>query len=188
MNQLTKKGKIIEFAVALILILIGVVLRLVSHAPNFTPIAAIALFGGVYFSRKTALFLPIAAMLVSDIFIGFYDFKIMTAVYASFLFSVLLGFWIKKHKKWQTIAGGAVLSALLFFLITNFAVWAFSPLYAKTFFGLIQSYVMALPFFKNSLLGDIFYVSVFFGAYEMAGAYIKKRFRVKSKSVAPALQ
>ena len=184
--EISKRGKILEFAVALILILIGVVLRLVPHAPNFTPIAAIALFGGVYFSRKTALVLPVAAMLVSDIFIGFYDFKIMVAVYGSFLFSVLLGFWIKKHKKWQTIAGGAVLSAVLFFIITNFAVWAFSPWYAKTFFGLIQSYVMALPFFKNSLLGDIFYVSAFFGAYELVSVWVKQKFGVKTKSIASA--
>ncbi|MEK7080530.1 MAG: DUF6580 family putative transport protein [Patescibacteria group bacterium] len=180
--EISKKEKILKFAVALFFILIGVSLRLIPHAPNFAPIAAIALFGGVYFSKKIALVLPVLAMLISDIFIGFYDFKMMVAVYGSFILCAAMGFWLKNHKKWHTVAGAAILSSVLFFIITNFAVWAFSPWYAKTFFGLIQSYIMALPFFRNSLLGDIFYTGVFFGAYELAEIWIRKRFKAKEKS------
>ena len=171
-----------KFVIALLFVLIGVSLRLIPHAPNFVPIAAIALFGGVYFSKKTALILPIVAMFISDIFIGFYDIKIMAAVYGSFLLSVILGLWLKNHKKWHTVAGIAVLSSILFFLITNFAVWAFSPWYAKTFSGLIQCYILALPFLKNSLLGDLFYTTVFFGTYELAIIWVKKRFESKENN------
>lgn len=182
--EISKKGKIVKFVIALLFILAGIGLRLVPHAPNFTPIAAIALFGGVYFSKKTALILPVLAMLISDVFIGFYDLKIMAAVYGSFILCAILGFWLKKRKKWQTVAGAAILSSVLFFLITNFAVWAFSPWYAKTFSGIIQSYLMALPFFRNTLLGDLFYTAVFFGVYELVMVWVRKRFEIKKSSIA----
>ncbi|XOB46593.1 MAG: DUF6580 family putative transport protein [Candidatus Nealsonbacteria bacterium] len=175
---LTKKGKILEFSIALLLILIGVSLRLLPHPPNFAPIAAIALFGGVYFSRKIAFILPMAVMIISDIFLGYYEFSLMAFAYGSFLLCVVLGFWLKKHKKWYIIAGSSILCAVLFFLITNFAVWAFTPWYAKTFFGITQCYLMALPFFRNTLLGTLFYATIFFGAYEMVEVWIRKKFRI----------
>ena len=181
--KIFKKVKNIEFIIALIFVLIGVSLRLIPHAPNFTPIAAIALFGGVYFSKKIALILPVSAMLISDMFIGFYQIPVMISVYGSFLLCVVLGFWLKKHKKWYTAGGGAISSAVLFFLITNFAVWAFSPWYAKTLFGIAQCYLMALPFFRNTLAGDLFYVIMFFGAYELVNVWLKKGFRLKEKKV-----
>ncbi len=186
MAKLTKKGKNLEFIIALLLVLIGVSLRLIPHAPNFTPIAAIALFGGVYFSKKIALILPVSAMAISDIFIGYYEPKLMFFVYGSFILSVVLGFWLKKRKKWYTVGGGAILSAVLFFLITNFAVWTFTPWYTKTFSGITQCYIMALPFFRNTLLGDLFYVIVFFGAYELIEVWIRKSFELKKKSPIPA--
>lgn len=172
-----------KFIIALLFILVGVSLRLIPHAPNFTPIAAIALFAGVYFSKKIALILPILAMFFSDVFIGFYDFKLMAAVYGSFILCAILGFWLKNRKKWNTIAGAALLSSVLFFIITNFAVWAFSSWYAKSFSGLIQCYVMALPFLKNTLLGDLFYTAIFFSAYELATALAGKIFKRKEKDI-----
>lgn len=177
MKKITKKGKILKLIIALLFVAIGVSLRLLPHPPNFTPILAIALFGGVYFSRKIAFVLPILAMVFSDIFIGYYGVLLMITVYGTFLLSVVLGFWLKKHKKWYTVLGSAILSAVLFFLVTNFAVWAFTPLYAKTLSGIIQSYIMAIPFFRNTLLGNLFYVTVFFGAYEIAKVWIEKRFK-----------
>ncbi len=172
--------KNLKFLIALLFILTGVVFRLIPHAPNFTPIAAIALFGGVYFSKRLAIVLPLGAMIISDIFIGFYDIKIMSAVYGSFVLCAVLGIWLKSHKNWQTIGASAILSSVLFFLITNFAVWAFSPWYAKTFSGIVQSYFMALPFFRNSLLGDLFYTAVFFAAYELAIVFASKKLQVKA--------
>ena len=103
-------SKKLEFIIAVVFVLIGVSLRLLPHPPNFAPIAAIALFGGVYLSRKTALILPIAVMMISDIFIGSYNIGLMIFVYAGFLMCVLLGFWLKKHKKWQTVLGGSILT------------------------------------------------------------------------------
>ncbi len=177
MPELNKKGKILEVAIAVIFVLIGVSLRLLPHPPNFSPIAAIALFGGVYLSRKLAFLLPMTAMIISDTFIGYYETTLMLFVYGSFLICVLLGFWLKKHKKWQTILAGSLLSSIIFFLLTNFAVWAFTPWYAKTLSGFVQCYLMAIPFFRNTLFGDLFYVIVFFVSYEVIQAWIVKKFR-----------
>jgi hypothetical protein len=160
--------------VVLLFIVIGVALRLLPHPPNFTPIAAIALFGGVYLSKKIALVLPLAVMVISDIFIGSYEPKLMVFVYGSFILCVILGLWLKNHKRWQTIFGASVLGSILFFFITNFAVWAFSSWYERSFSGITQCYLMALPFFRNSLLGDLFYVFSFFGIYELAKRLIIK--------------
>lgn len=182
---LPNKGKILKLLIGLIFIFIGTAFRLLPHIPNFTPIGAIALFGGVYFSRKIALALPIAAMAISDVFIGYYGFKLMIFVYGSFFLCVILGFWLKKHKKWQTILGSSILAACIFFFLTNFAVWAFTPWYAKTFSGIIQCYLMALPFFRNTLFGNLFYVTVFFGAYEIISLWVREKFR--TIEIAPAL-
>jgi hypothetical protein len=171
-----KKKELLEFSAALIFIIMGIVFRVLPHPWNFTPIAAIALLGGVYFSRRIALLLPLAIMVISDIFIGSYAPKLMISVYGSFILCVVLGFWLKKHKKWNTIATASIFGSFLFFLITNFSVWAFSSWYVKDFSGLIQCYIMALPFLKNTLLGDLFYVTIFFGAYEMARVLIKEKF------------
>lgn len=146
------------------IILFAAVMRLVPHYPNFTPIAAIALFGGAQMGRKwLAFFVPLFALFISDLLIGFHGF--MVPVYISFALVVLLGNLMKNNIKIATVLGGAVASSLIFFLITNFAVWAGSPYYPQTFSGLMQSYMMAIPFFHSSLLGDLFYSSVFFGAF-----------------------
>ena len=183
--QIIKKTQILEIATAILLVLIVASMRLIPHPPNFVPIAAIALFAGVYFSKRTAFILPVAAMIISDIFIGYYEISLMAVVYGSFLLYVLLGFWLKKNKKWYTIGGSAILGAVLFFLITNFAVWAFTPWYAKTLSGLIQCYLMALPFFRNTLFGNLFYVSAFFGIYELARALVRAWAREKHSEIYP---
>lgn len=141
--------------------------RLLPHAPNFTPIGALAIMAGTLLPKKYALFLPLIVMLAADYFIGFYDIKIMLSVYSSFLFYVILGNVFGKGEKTWKLPGGAIGGALLFFLITNFAVWAFTPMYSKDFSGLLQSFTLALPFFKNTLLGDIFYTLFFLTAYQM---------------------
>ncbi|TVQ12296.1 MAG: hypothetical protein EA361_11240 [Bacteroidetes bacterium] len=139
-------------------------MRLVPHYPNFTPIAAIALFGGAHLGRKwLAFFIPLFALFVSDMIIGFHGF--MIPVYVSFALVVLLGQLMKNNVRVSTVLGGALASSVLFFLITNFAVWAGSPFYPQTFAGLMQSYTMAIPFFHSSVLGDLFYSGVFFGGF-----------------------
>lgn len=161
----------------LLLILAGVLLRLLPHPANFAPIAALALFGGTYLNKKYALLIPLVAVFLSDLYLGFYSIPIMAAVYGSFIIVGLLGLWLKKHKNTQNTIGVTVLSSVLFFVITNFAVWAFSPWYAKTLPGLLQCYYMALPFFRNTLLGDFFYVGVFFGVYAISTSWASEKFK-----------
>ena len=149
-------------------ILAGVILRILPHLPNFAPIAAMALFGGVYLNKKYALLIPLIAIFLGDIFIGFYDPWIMFSVYGSFALIGLLGLWLKKHKSLSNIIGASLFSSILFFLITNFAVWAVPhSFYPHSLQGLMQSYIMGLPFFRNTLMGDFFYVGAMFGLYEL---------------------
>lgn len=157
---------------AYFLILVGAALRLLPHAPNFVPISAIALFGGTYLNKKIALIVPIAAMVASDYFIGFDSAASRAAVYGSFIFSGFIGLWLRNNKSVLNIIGGTLLSSILFYLITNL-VWFYPPtMYDHTLFGQIQSYVNALPFFRNTLLGDLFYVGVMFGSFELVKRYL----------------
>ncbi len=160
-----------------LLILFGVTLRFIPHPANFAPIAAIGLFSGCYLKKKFAFLIPLAAMLISDYFIGFYSWKIMVSVYLSFALVGLIGLWIKNHKSVYTVLGGSLLGSALFYLVTNFAVWAFGSLYPRTWTGLLWCYTAAIPFFKNTVLGDIFYVSVLFGTYELAHLWLEHRAR-----------
>ena len=142
----------------------AIVFRLLPHPPNFSPIAAMALFGGVYVSKKYALIIPLIALFISDIFLGFHS--TIPFVYGSFLITGFIGLWLKNHRDFKSILTGTLLSSVLFFLITNFGVWLVGTLYQKDITGLIQSYIMAIPFFRYSLIGDLFYTGVFFGSYQ----------------------
>lgn len=148
------------------LIILGISARLLPHPANFAPIGALALFGSLYLPRRWALIVPLGALMLSDAIIGFYSPKMMISVYLSFALVDLIGLWVKKHKNFRTILGGTLLGSTLFFLITNAAVWGFGTMYTLDFSGLIQSYQMALPFFRNSLLGDLFYTGVLVGVVE----------------------
>lgn len=146
------------------IILFAAVMRLVPHYPNFTPVAAIALFGGAHFSKRWLAFLvPITALLVSDLLLGFHN--MMLPVYLSFALVVLLGGLLKKNIRPLPVIGASLAASTLFFLITNFAVWLASPFYPQTLSGLINCYAMAIPFYHSGLLGDLFYSGVFFGGY-----------------------
>ena len=150
----------------ILLIAFGFLSRLFPHPANFAPIGALALFAGLYLPKKWALILPLGAMLLSDVIIGFYSWQIMLSVYACFALVVGIGFIVRKNKKFHTILGGTVLGSIIFFLVTNAMVWKFGTMYTLDFSGLIQSYYMALPFFRNSLLGDLFYTGVLVGIVE----------------------
>lgn len=154
-------------------IFLGAVMRFLPHAPNFAPIGAMALFGGAKLNKKYALIIPLAVMLISDYFIGFYSWQIMASVYGSFLIYGLLGIWARKKESWLKIGGATLAGSVLFFLITNGAVWAFGLMYPHTFGGLIACYAAGLPFWRNTLLGDIFFTAVFFGTYELARNYVE---------------
>ncbi|MFA6047626.1 MAG: DUF6580 family putative transport protein [Parcubacteria group bacterium] len=160
---MTKKEKIVAVA---ILIIVGISYRLFPHPPNFAPVAAISLFSGFYF-RRYFILIPIVIMLISDAFIGFYDWKLMAVVYSSFLLVSLIGIIMRKNKSVVALLGCSLAGSFLFFILTNFAVWAFAPWYSHNTRGLYECYLMAVPFFKNTILGDLFYSSVIFGVYEV---------------------
>jgi len=149
------------------MIIVGFVLRLLPHPANFAPIMALALFSGLYLPHRLNVIIPVVAMLISDIFLGFYSLPIMFSVYASFILATLLGTWLKQHKNITNTVFATIAGSALFFLITNFSVWAFGTMYTHNFAGLIQSYYMALPFFRNSLIADMFYVTMFVGVAEL---------------------
>lgn len=154
-----------KFYLILSIIFVGAMLRLIPHWPNFTPIAAMALFGGTYLKRKDLAFLvPVLAMLLSDAIIGFHN--VMIPVYASFLLIVSLGFFLRQKVSAVNVVSASLLSSILFFLVTNFASWATGMMpYAPGFPGLIESYIAGLPFFLNGIAGDLFFNGVFFGAF-----------------------
>jgi len=160
-----------NFISPILIILVAVLMRLLPHMPNFTPIAAMALFGGVYLNKKFAFVIPLAAMFVSDIFLGFH--QAMPYVYGSFILAVVIGLWLKNNKSAKNIFCASLISSILFFLITNFGVWA-GGWYPRTLSGLMQSYIMGIPFFRNTVLGDLLYTGVFFGAYELVQLLITR--------------
>ncbi|MEI6597215.1 MAG: DUF6580 family putative transport protein [bacterium] len=161
-----------KYLPVLILVALGIATRFLPHPANFAPIGAIAIFSGLYLPKKLALILPLAAMFFSDLFLGFYSWPIMLSVYAGFIIMGLIGLAVRKNKKLSTILGGTILGSIIFYLITNGAVWIFGNWYEHSLAGLINCYVMAVPFFRNSLLGDLFYTGVLVGVYEASLALL----------------
>ncbi|MBA4311232.1 MAG: hypothetical protein C0417_01240 [Chlorobiaceae bacterium] len=153
------------------LILLAALSRLLPHMPNISPITALALFGAVYLDKKHTFIVPIAAMLISDYFIGFHSEIIW--VYASFVLIGLIGLWLRNNPGIFKTTGAALAGSTVFFVVTNFGVW-YSPmyLYPRTVDGLIACYVAAIPFFRNTMIGDLFYVGAMFGLYELAKRFI----------------
>ncbi len=141
--------------------------RLIPHPPNFTPFGALALFGGAcYADRRAAFAVPLVALFLGDLVLGLH--VLMPAVYGSFALIVVLGFWLRRRRNVVTIASAALAGAILFFVITNFAVWAVSHTYEKNWQGLAMCYIAAIPYFQNTLLGDASYTFALFGGLALA--------------------
>ena len=151
---------------AVVLITIGVAGRLLPHMWNAAPIAAVALFAACYLGYRYAAVVTIAAMLIGDFFLGFYSLPMMVSVYGSFLLIGLIGLSVRKDKSLTTVVGASLLSSIVFFLVTNGAVWLLGSMYAPGFAGLMESYAMGLPFFRGTLIGDLSYTLGLFGAFE----------------------
>lgn len=151
-----------------VLIALAAVLRISGLLPyNFSPVAAIALFGAAMFSNRLLGFvIPLAIMFVSDVFIGFHD--TMWAVYGAFIAVALIGQVVRKNPTMLSALGGAMVGSVVFFLITNAACWLTMPEYSKDFSGLLNSYAAGLPFFRGTFVGDLLFTVVFFGSYKLA--------------------
>lgn len=169
-----------KFATIVLVILLAAAFRILTHGmiPNFTPIGALALFGGAYLQdRKLAFVLPITAMLLSDLVLGFHD--TMIYVYASFFIIVAMSRALNFGKvSFGRTMSTTLISTILFFLVTNFGVWASTGMYEMSFSGLISSYIAGLPFLKYSFMGDVFYVAVFFGTFEVVRRYVLTNYKV----------
>jgi hypothetical protein len=141
-------------------------LRLVPHPPNFSPIDAMALFSGAYLGRRGLAFAaPFGALFLSDAILGFYPG--MAFVYGSVAAIVLIGWLVASNKSLLRIAGGAVVSSVLFFVVSNFGTWLDSGMYPHTAFGLAGCYTAAVPFFQNTFAGDLFYSALLFGGFAL---------------------
>jgi len=149
------------------MVLAGTAARLIPHPPNFSPIAALALFGGATFaSRRAAFLVPLAALLLSDLVLGFS--AITPVVYASFALITCLGVWVRRRQTLWRLASASLAAAVLFLVVTDFGVWALSDWYPKTLSGLAECYAAAIPFFRNTLASDLFYSAVLFGGLKLA--------------------
>jgi hypothetical protein len=141
-------------------------LRLIPHPPNFSPIDAMALFGGAYLGRRALAFAaPLGAMFVSDAIIGFHPY--MWATYLSVVLIVLIGWTVQARITPLRVGAAAVASSVLFFVLTNFSVWLGSHVYAQTLSGLAACYVAAIPFFQNTVAGDLFFSGLLFGGFAL---------------------
>ena len=170
-----------RFAVLTAMILAGTAARLIPHPPHFSPIAALALFGGATFaSRRSAFIVPLGAMLLSDLVLGF---SIITpVVFGSFALITCLGFWLRRRRTVWRLAGASIAAAVLFFAVTNFGVWALDGYYPRTLPGLAECYTAAIPFFRNTLWSNLFYSAVMFSTL----ALVEKRWQWLAEP-APAL-
>lgn len=161
----------------------GILRVLFSEIPNIAPIAAMALLGGIYFkNKKLAFLIPMVVMLLSDIvleiahiagirqFGGFHE--MIPFVYAGFIGIVAIGTLFKDRVKPLPLISAGLLSSILFFIVSNFGVWitAAGTFYPMNFSGLVGCYVAAIPFLRLSVLGDLLFIGVFFGAFEMLKA------------------
>lgn len=168
-----------KFRIALILIILAALTRLLPHPHNFTPLGAIGLFGAAYLERRwLALLVPLVALFITDLFINnvlysayFEGFAWITSGYIYLAMGLVVGNGLlqtRKKTSGQRIVAASLSSSALFFLVSNFGVWAESTMYPKTVAGLLGCYTAGLPFFGNTILGDLFFSAVLFGGYAWA--------------------
>ena len=163
-------------------ILVAAAFRLVPHPPNFTPIGAMALFGGAYFGRHALAFVaPLGALLLSDAILGFYSG--MQVTYLAVALVVLIGWAVRARITPLRVAGAAVASSILFFAVSNFGVWLLGGMYPPTLSGLAACYVAAIPFFQNTLAGDLVFSALLFGGF----ALLERRLpMLRAEAIQPA--
>ncbi|WP_298646560.1 DUF6580 family putative transport protein [uncultured Proteiniphilum sp.] len=169
-----------RFGVVTILILLAALSRLIPHPANFAPIGGMALFGAAYSSRRVWAFaIPVVSMWISDLilnnvvygayfdrFAWFYDGAWFT--YSAFILIALMGIFTLRKIKVPNLVFSALGASVIFFLVSNFGVWFSGTMYPKDFSGLMACYTAGIPFFKNTVMGDLFYTALLFGAFELS--------------------
>ena len=148
-------------------VIFAALLRILPHPWNFSPIAAMALFAGAHFrTRRAAFAIPLGTLLLSDLILPKYPH--MWFNYACFGLVVCIGFVLRGRRSTGLIAVGAVSSSVIFFLTSNFGVWWLENIYSHNWQGLVACYTAAIPFFQGTLLGDLTYTALLFGAFRLA--------------------
>ena len=179
-----------QIIVFVLLVAATVGLRLYfQEIPNFAPVAAVALFAGFFFrSRWLAVLAPITVMTISDLFVGRYNPWLMFTVYGFLTLPVLLGGPLRRHLAGRgaisstvSIAACGLASSLLFFAATNFMTWVVTPWYARSLTGLAECYVAAIPFFRYTLAGDLFFAGALFGGYALVRQLAARRAAVMGR-------
>ncbi len=156
------KHLILGFAIIFLL----AISRLMPHPPNFTPILGMAVFSGAIINKKIVAYLvPLAAMLLSDLYLGFHSG--MPIIYFTLAICVLIGTFIESRVTILNSILGITAGVLVFYLITNFTVWYGSGMYENSFSGLITCYVMGLPFLQNTFISSLIYGMGAFLIYEV---------------------
>jgi len=170
---------VMKYRIALVLIILAALSRLLPHPSNFTPIAAIGLFGAATFDRRwLMLVVPFSALFLSDLLLNnivysqyYQGFRWITSgwIYLAFALVILLGrVMLHRQVSIKNVVGASLSASVVFFLVSNFSTWAETTLYPKTFDGLMLCYAAGLPFFDNTVLGDLFFSGVLFGGYAWA--------------------
>ncbi|RZA20152.1 MAG: hypothetical protein EOP93_06705 [Lysobacteraceae bacterium] len=159
------------------LIFIAALSRVLPHLPNFSPIEAVALFGGAYFAKRHwALLVPLLAMFASDLVLGllrggiYMDYFASAGyllVYVCIALSTVLGFGLRGKVGAGRVLAYSLAGSMLFFVVTNFGAWLSSPAYPKTLAGLATAYLAGVPFFQWTVLGTLFYAALLFGGFEL---------------------
>jgi hypothetical protein len=158
---------------AVVLVIVGVLLRLAPHPWNMTPVGAAALFAGARLPLPVSIGVPLATMIASDLVIGVHG--LWWATWGACVLAVVIGTWLRRRRGVGVVAGAAVASSFVFFAVTNLAVWAEGLLYPRTAQGLLDCFVAAIPFWRNSLVGDLLWTGVLFGGWALAERVVRTR-------------
>ena len=159
------------------LIVLAALTRVLPHPPNFSPVAAIALFGGAYFANKNwALIVPVLGLFLSDMVLASINGGLYASwfsgvgiwlVYGCIALTALMGFGLRGKVGGGRVLGYSLAGSVLFFLVTNFGAWLGDPMYPKTMAGLVAAYAAGIPFFQWSVLGTLFYAAILFGGFAL---------------------
>lgn len=159
------------------LIVIAALTRVLPHPPNFSPVEAIALFGGAYFgSKRWAVLVPLAGLFISDLvlaringglYASWFGSTGIWLVYLCIALTTVLGFGLRGKVNGARVLGYSLVGSVLFFLVTNFGAWMSDPMYPKTLTGLVAAYLAGIPFFQWTVLGTLFYAALLFGGFAL---------------------
>ena len=183
-----KKYKIVALLVVMVIAMLSKIFITFS---NFSPIGAVVLLGAAYFARtNTALLVPLGLMWLVDLYLNnvvyaeyFDSFQLLgvPAVYISLALIILIARYMLKRVNLLNVVGASLMGAVIFYLITNFGSWLADPIYPKNLGGLMQSYQAGIPFFRGTILGNLFFTTLLFFAFEMFSLeFFTSAFRKKS--------